>query len=224
MILFSEEHSIVSSHEILGRTCAIFHSVVGCNLHCYKCHNYKELVETRHNLVTITPKDIITVYALHADLFDTIVFSGGEFLMYNNNELLKTLSDFKYVFPDHKIIVYTNGSFPSRIKLLSDEKLVDGFHMDIKFPYIINNNDPQYMHMAKTVIGKELNDNIIKLFLESIDIIAEYNLPMSLFRTVKYPFFTDEVFQLIKNIVETYNDKHKVNIPWQLNEFLDAAI
>lgn len=97
----------------------------GCNFACPYCHNKKSIVDSKDY---ITFKDIYAYLKSRKNLIDAVTFSGGEpTLMRELKERIKLVKELGY-----KIKLDTNGSNPTTLKDLLDEKLLDYVAMDIK--------------------------------------------------------------------------------------------
>lgn len=187
--------------DIKGKTSLMFYSINGCNLKCYKCHSYKDLIETKHAII-ISESDCINIIKNNGFLYDAIVFSGGEFLINNIDFIKSFLYNVRKEY-DGLIIINTNGTFPYKIEELSKLNLVDGFYLDIK-GCELNNKDDIF-----NIIGvDDLYIDDIKL---SIEHIAKYNKGYSQFRTVKYPIVNEKYFKDIQKYVEKYDVEYVIN-------------
>ena len=197
---------IKTSVDFSGHTSALVHSLIGCNLKCYKCHNYKDLVAKQHKKY-YSDTDIIEKMKLNGFLFDAIIFSGGEFLLENIEDIKGFLTKLRVVF-EGKIIINTNGTFPEKILILAKSDLVDGFHMDIKFDFW-NEIDTD---VAVKTIGRVVSPIALR---NSFNTIKQFDKGNSEFRTVKYPFLSEEYFKGIEKKCELEGVK------WVLNGFVD---
>ena len=186
---------------------------IGCNLKCYGCFNYEALIA--NPIDTCDDEYIIDSIKRNGFMFDSIIFSGGEFLVNRICDIERVLNRTRDIFSG-VIIVNTNGTFPEKVKHLIDLGAVDGIHLDIKLPIDVNSE----YDIKEDVIGFKNVD--LKLVYETADIIAKRNSPLSRFRTVKYPILSDEYFDLIKLSVAKINEKNKSNIEWSVNDFLDV--
>jgi len=115
---------LASHTDLPGQHALILHTISGgCNLHCYHCHNYQELIVTKHDNYYTT--DIIMQYlGLNEYLFDAIILSGGEFL----NNSLPDIEEFLLMLKTFhkKIIINTNGILYDKIQYCMQRNLVDG--------------------------------------------------------------------------------------------------
>jgi pyruvate-formate lyase-activating enzyme len=147
-------------------------------------------------------------------LFDSLIISGGEFLINNLQEISNFLKRIRIVF-NGIVIINTNGFYPDKMSVLCKEKLVDGFHLDIKLPPHIQLSPL----IIKDIYGIETDINNV---YKSANIIAKHNSQYSQFRTVKYPILDDEYFNEIKRYVNQVNQTHRSHIEWHLNEFVEG--
>jgi len=195
---------IKSNVDYKGYTSLVIHSLEGCNLKCFGCHNYKELVETKHSKF-YKDKDIINKIKLAGYMFDVLIFSGGEFLISDIKDIVKFL---KKIRNEYKgiVIINTNGTFPDKIKTLIDLKLVEGFHMDVKYKFWEEDE------MASKTLGVSHNYNE-KVF-SSFRILKNSLLEHNLFRTVNYPYLSKKYIEDINTFMIKNNSK------WSLNDFV----
>ncbi len=116
------DHLIRTFNDLPGHTTLLVHSLSGCPLHCYGCHNYDEIIAT-------TPKKYKTVDNLldylkkSGYLFDAIMFSGGEFLLNKINEIDYLLKMVRTLFSG-KIIVTTSGVYHEKITHLYQARTI----------------------------------------------------------------------------------------------------
>lgn len=190
---------IKTNREIEGDTSLLIHSLVGCNLNCFGCHNKMELVDncpTEH----YTEEQIIEIIKSNGYFFDSIIFSGGEITL--NNNLENFLKKVKDVYSG-KIILYSNGTNPSKIKDIIN--IVDGIYIDIK--YDIQKED------TYNILGVAHNKEDI---ISTLDLVYSNNKKrLSGFRTVKYPQYSDSYLEDLKLFI----NKKYPNIEYKQNEF-----
>jgi len=203
-------------NDLPNHTTLLIHSLAGCNLHCYGCHNYEEIVaKKQHDF--FTSENIIEHLKLNGYLFDAVLFSGGEFLIEEINTVSSFLTKIRNIF-EGKIVINTNGSFPEKIIILHEQQLVDGFHIDMKLPYhLLNIVDDQ--EIFKSVIGIKPTQEFIDKLLQSIELVIKYNSPLSQVRTVKYPILDNSFFVEIERFIISLNQKYNSHVPYQLNDF-----
>ena len=205
-------------NDLPNHTTLLVHSLAGCNLHCYGCHNYDEIIAKKHDDF-LTSENIIEHIQLNGYLFDALLFSGGEFLIEDIDSVSSFLKEIGTVF-DGKIVINTNGSFPEKIKFLHEQQLVDGFHIDMKLPYqILSTDDDQ--DIFKSIIGVKPTQEFIDRLLRSIELVIQYNSSLSQVRTVKYPILDEPFFSEIEGYILSLNQKYRSHVPYQLNAFYD---
>jgi len=196
----------------------IIHSI-GCNLNCYQCFNYKDFVSQPQNICD--EEYILHEIKMNGYLSDAIIFSGGEFLKNPVDEIVLFLSDVKQIYKG-LIIINTNGSYPSKIKVLNEKNLIDGFHTDMKLPYYeFDNEIPQETELILGIPKESMDMNS---FLQSIEYTVQFDKGYSQIRSVKYPFMNDEVFERNKIYVQQLNLKHNKNTSYSVNEFIESEI
>lgn len=99
----------------------------GCNFRCPFCHN-ADLVFLPENTAEIRQEDILSFLKKRAKVLEGVCISGGEPLLHKGLEaFLRKIKELGY-----KIKLDTNGSNPTKLKHLVDEKLIDFVAMDIK--------------------------------------------------------------------------------------------
>jgi pyruvate formate lyase activating enzyme len=99
----------------------------GCNFRCPYCHN-GDLVEHTATLSPYTHEEIFSHLKKRASVVDGVVISGGEpTLQPDLPDFIKEIKDLGYL-----VKLDTNGSHPTMLRQLVNEKLVDYVAMDIK--------------------------------------------------------------------------------------------
>ena len=202
--------------DLPGCTSLMIHSLAGCNLRCFGCHNYDDLVASRHEH-DLLAEDVVEQIMGNGYLFDAIIFSGGEFLMGNIVEISAFLAEIRKSFTG-TIIINTNGTFPEKIRYLLERELADGIHIDMKMPY---HTFDKSMDMAayQTVLGISPTSELIENMLASVQSVVWHNSPYSQVRTVKYPVLSEEYFEQIRTYVDELNKRYKSKVTYKLNEF-----
>lgn len=148
-----------------GKICSTIF-IAGCNFRCGFCHN-PELVlpEEIERIEAPTETEIITMLVERKRLIDGVCITGGEPLM--SPDIVKLIRKIKDKgFP---VKIDTNGSFPTVLNTLIDEKLIDYIAMDIKAP------KEKYAGSA----GVKINTDLIQ---QSIDLIKNSSIDYE-FRT-----------------------------------------
>lgn len=158
-----------------------------CNMNCYGCFNIRSLFK-------VEPEDwdidqVITYIKPQTDLFEYIVFTGGEILTAPVDLLAQTILKVRNAFPDKKLILYTNGLEYEKLEQIIDG--VDGVHMDLKLPYHLLH--PEDEEFVKYTIGRKLTATDLNNLLKSIELVIQKDIGYSQIRTVKYPFTDAEI-------------------------------
>ena len=102
---------------------------VGCNMRCGYCHN-PELVLPERAAPSIPSDEIILFLESRVKRLDGVVISGGEPTIHD--DLPKLVQRIKRL--GYAVKLDTNGTRPSMVRELIDQKLVDFVAMDIKGP------------------------------------------------------------------------------------------
>ncbi len=148
--------------------------LTGCNFKCGFCHNF-DIVDPdlASGRVPITEKEFFDFLKSKQGLIDGICVTGGEPTI--NADLINFIKRIKEL--NFSIKLDTNGSNPSMLKELIDQKLLDFVAMDIK-------TSPEKYTKA---VGTEINiDNIKK----SVEIIRKSKIDYE-FRTTVVPGIVD---------------------------------
>lgn len=167
--------------------CTIF--TKGCNFKCPFCHNSSLIDLKKEN---DKYNEVISYLNKRKGILDGVCITGGEPLIHKSiKDLIKEIKSMGFL-----VKLDTNGSNPSMLKELIDEKLIDYVAMDIK-----NTFDKYEM-----TIGCKTNiDNIKK----SIEIIENSCIDYEFRTTIVKEFHT---FDDIKNIAKMLNSKSKYYI------------
>lgn len=104
--------------------CLIF--TQGCNFRCPFCHNKDLLGDENEDSISVD--EVFSYLDKRKGVLDGVVISGGEPLLQPDIEEFIT----KVKNMGYKIKLDTNGSSPTKLKLLIDKGLVDYIAMDIK--------------------------------------------------------------------------------------------
>ena len=154
--------------------------IAGCNFRCGFCHN-PELVITSEieKLEPMTENELLTALVERKRLIDGVCITGGEPLM--SPETVKLIRKIK----DKGLAVKldTNGSVPTLLKTLIDEKLVDYVAMDIKgtkerYPAISCSNinvgliEESIKILKESNIDYEFRTTVVKGMLEKKDVVG----------------------------------------------------
>ncbi len=143
--------------------CTVF--LGGCNFRCPFCHN-SSLISVNESESEVSYDELMTFLKKRVGTLDGVAITGGEPLINDDIEtLLRDIKDLGY-----SVKLDTNGSFPSRLKYLIENGLVDYVAMDIK-------NSPEKYALT---CGKKIMD--LSGVTESINYLLKGNVPYE-FRT-----------------------------------------
>lgn len=203
--------------DLPGHTTLLVHSLSGCPLQCFGCHNYDEIVAN-------TPKEHKTMDDFYlylrksGFLFDAVMFSGGEFLINQIDTVRELLTETRKLFSG-KIIVATCGMYSEKVKQLYAEELVDGIHIDMKLPYHVLDvkEDKQ---IFQDIMGINPSAKMVENLLSSIDAVIAHNSHLDQVRTVKYPILSDVFFDEIKTYIDRRKAELNSDVTYFLNDFL----
>ncbi len=194
----------------------LIHSWNGCNLRCLGCHNYDELIAKKPDNY-LNAEQVISRLDGCAEIFDAVIFSGGEFLINELSEIEHFLKQVRRVF-NGKTIIFTNGTFPCKMQSLMNNQLVDGFHIDMKLPFHgLNPKDDREVFQA--ILGLVPSVSTCQDILESVELVIRHNSSLSQVRTVKYPLLSDEYFEQIREYVIGLIEKYDSAVPYFLNPY-----
>lgn len=203
--------------DLPGHTSLLIHAWNGCNMHCFGCHNYEELISAGPDGSHLNAEQVVRRLADCGGLFDAVLLSGGEFLMNERAEVERFLVQVREVFAG-KIVVFTNGSYPRKLQRLLDSGLIDGAHIDMKLPY--HRLDPALdREVYEAVIGIAPPARFVQDMLEAVETVIRHNSMVSQVRTVRYPLLSDEYFEQIRLFVEALKIKHNSGVPYFLNPY-----
>lgn len=152
--------------------------IAGCNFRCPFCHN-PELVlpEQIEQLEPMSENELFTALVERKRFIDGVCITGGEPLL--SPDIVKLLHKLKE--KGFAVKLDTNGSVPTLLKKLIDEKLVDYVAMDIKAPkerYAeatgVNSNmklvEESIKILKESGIGYEFRTTVVKGLLSKDDI------------------------------------------------------
>lgn len=203
-------------HDLPGYVSLLIHSWNGCNLRCFGCHNYEELIATKPDDYLTTQQVIDRIDGID-DLFDAVLFSGGEFLINGILEIEDFLRQVRSIYGG-KLIIFTNGTYPRKLQRILASNLIDGVHVDMKLPF--HCLDPEYdRELFETLIGTIPSIQFCEDILESVEIVIRHNSPLSQVRTVRYPILSDEYFEQIQTYVNGLQTKFDSIVPYYLNPY-----
>ncbi len=157
--------------------CTVF--TYGCNFRCPFCHN-ADLVADRRQQKPLPEQVFWNLLEDRRGILEGVVISGGEPL------LQPDLGAFLWKIKTEGYLVKldTNGSFPDRLRLLLEEKLVDFVAMDIK------NSPEKYAFTSGAAVDPEIVSQSIALLLEK-------NVPCEFRTTAVKEFHTPADFTKI---------------------------
>ena len=189
-----------------------------CNMNCHGCFNIGSLFEYEDSDLDIY--QVVDYIVEQRDLFEYIVFTGGEYLVNPIEEIIEHLNFIRGYFPEKKFILYTNGLEYDKLQKVIDLRLFDGIHMDIKLPYHLLNNEDE--DIVQLTIGRKLANTHIRRLLKSIEAVIVADAAESQLRTVKYPFSSEGSWHEIQLYIDELNEKHGKKVPYKLNEFVEV--
>lgn len=149
----------------------------GCNFRCPFCHN-ASLVLNPEQERGILEQDFFGFLAKRRGLLDGICISGGEPLL--QEDLKKFISEIKSL--GFLVKLDTNGSFPTKLKELVGDGLIDYVAMDIK------NSPADYAKTAGII------DNMLPRINESVSFLLSGAVDYEFRTTVVKDFHTKEDF------------------------------
>lgn len=157
----------------------------GCNMRCPFCHN-PELIHTNQKSI-LSEEEFFELIARRKKFLDAICISGGEPTQQPDlEEFIVRIKSMGYL-----VKLDTNGSAPSRLRSMIDEKLIDYVAMDIK-------NSPQKYSMTMGVKSSKLLEEIQK----SVKILLESSIPYEFRTTVVKEFHESQDFYEIGKWIE----------------------
>ena len=156
--------------------CTVF--LVGCNFKCPWCYNSQLVTEDKASQREIIPEDEFFAFLKQRQGFlEGVVVCGGEPTMYEDlPQFIKKIKNLKYL-----VKLDTNGSNPSLLKNLIEEKLIDYVAMDVKLPkerykevfknVSVNKIEQSIKILKKSNIDFELRTTVVPKVLTKKDII-----------------------------------------------------
>lgn len=208
MSIYFAKNSITTYTDVKGK-CSLMFFTFGCNLKCYKCHVYKDLN------TEVPPKDyakedeILQQIEEGKDFVDCVIFSGGEFLVYDVEQIEDFLLKVRRIFSG-LIIVNTNGTFPQKMEQIA--YLVDGFYLDVKCPFwLLNRISYMDREMFKQVYGIDYSEKIISKLAQSVLLLVKRKSKYDRTRTVEYPFLSKNDHELIEQTMNVLKLEHDFN-------------
>jgi len=178
--------------------CTVF--TRGCNLRCPYCHNASLVLPHQFEPPEIAIEEFFGFLAKRQGILDGVCISGGEALLQSGIE------DFIHRIHDMGFLVKldTNGTFPERLRKLSEEGFLDYVAMDIK-------NVPECY--GKNVGIQNFSTSAIE---ESVDFLLSGKQPFEFRTTVIREFHNAETFFKIGEWI-------RGNEPYFLQSFVDSG-
>ena len=208
---------LLTLSEIPGHPALLVHALTGCSFHCFHCFNYKELIATKHKQ-TYSISDVINYLIRQKDLFEYIIFSGGEFLNAPLQDLIEDLQAVRQV-SDKPIIVYTNGTNDTKMEELFKLRLIDGFHIDMKLPYHLLSLDD--LDLIELTLGIKINDlSLFNKLIKAIEFVVKNDQGFSKVRSVRYPFLSDSAFEENRHFISQLNKRYNKSVIYEVNDFI----
>jgi len=166
-----------------GKIAAIIFSR-GCNFRCRYCHN-PELVDPDNYYPEIKQEEIIDFLEKRRNVLEGVVITGGEPLIHSDiKEFIKKVKELEYA-----VKLDTNGTNPTLLQELIDEKLIDYIAMDIK-------------HLPHRYSEVTPSSPDIKKIKQSIEIIKKSKLPYEFRTTVLPKLFNKKDFEDIGKMLK----------------------
>ncbi|MBN1543888.1 anaerobic ribonucleoside-triphosphate reductase activating protein [Candidatus Woesearchaeota archaeon] len=199
--------------------------IAGCNFRCPFCHN-SELVlpEKIENIEAMTENELLTALVERKRFIDGVCITGGEPLM--SPDIVKLIHKMKD--KGFAVKLDTNGSVPTLLKKIIDEKLVDYVAMDIKAPKErygeatgINANtkliEESIKILKESSIDHEFRTTVVKGLLAKEDIIA-----IGEWIKGAKAYYLQQFMSTEKTLSPEYHKKQSYT-PEELGEMLDAV-
>jgi len=213
------KHVEISFSEVKEKSVLLLFGLTGCMFHCYKCINYVELIQKKHDQY-YTIEDILHIIQLEEALFDWIILSGGEYLMAPVSKIIDDLEKIKKM-TRKPIIIYTTGYYLEKMELLWKKRLVEGFHVDMKLPYHLLTSDDH--EIIKYTIGKSLHTKDIQTLIKAIDFTVSHDSGFNQIRSVRYPHLDESAFDECRLFIQKLNEKYQKQTPYEVHPFYDLG-
>ena len=158
--------------------CTVF--TAGCNFRCPFCHNASLVVDIPKE-AEIGEEEFFAFLKKRQGILDGVCISGGEPLLQPDIEnFIKKIKEMGFA-----VKLDTNGSFPEKLKMLVEKRLVDYVAMDIK-------NSPE---LYAVTAGVEMLD--IESIKKSVGYLKEGHVPFEFRTTVVKHYHNEESFEKI---------------------------
>jgi pyruvate formate lyase activating enzyme len=153
----------------------------GCNLKCPFCHNWK--IAERKGCVSLNEVEFLQDLEESRLLIDYLHITGGEPLL-QWKELMFLLKKVKEL--GIRVSLNTNGTLVEPLKKLIRQELLDHIAVDLKLP-------PRVLYG----LPEGASEKLWVLFLKSLDLISEHQIPLELRIPVPRGFAMDEVLKYL---------------------------
>jgi pyruvate formate lyase activating enzyme len=132
----------------------------GCNMRCPFCHN-ATLVTDPNSQPSISAAEVLSYLEKRRSILEGVCITGGEPTIYPElPDLIKQIKSLGFL-----VKLDTNGTNPSMLKYLVEEKLIDYVAMDIK-------NSPEKYALSSGVSDrflKPISESVAYLLTEPVD-------------------------------------------------------
>ena len=207
---------VLTYTDIKGECSLLIHVDSGCNLHCYECYNYEELIENKDKLNWATKERLFNFLDRNIHMYDYILISGGEPTLLGRS-LIKLCIELKDRYQT-LIALNTNGTNPDVIKELIELEVLDRIYMDLKIP-IYNYNFKKYNNLSYKILGVPLTEKLFKKMERTLHILYQSKTYFEL-RTVKYPFLKPNMLKKYRDTVKRFNALYGKKITYEFNDFI----
>jgi len=183
--------------------CVIF--LPGCNFRCHYCYNTKLVLET-HTLPDIPEEDVYSYIEKRKTVLEGIVVSGGEPTVHRDlPDFLRKLKQFGL-----SVKLDTNGTNPTLVAELIQQKLVDYIALDIKAPL-----NCSYLTLTR------MKPDLLASLKQTLRLLADSPIAFELRTTVIPNFHDAQSWQLMReqvtNTLSNNFDPKKLN--WYVQPF-----
>ena len=206
---------VLTHTDIRGSMSLLVHLKCGCNMNCFSCYNYEDLIKNEKNQQWLEVENLYKHLDINSHMYDIIILSGGEPTLCGKDliNLCKTLKKNW----DVQVALNTNGTNPDLLHDLIYDKYVDKVYMDLKFPIFYFNLN-KYNDLWEKIHGIPFNQNVYDAVLKSLKVLFTSEVYFEL-RTVKYPFLNDDFLENYSCTVEEFNNRYGKSVTHQFNDF-----
>lgn len=212
------DNLLLTFAEIKNHPSLLIHAFTGCPFHCFHCFNYDEIVSNPGEGKYYPLTHVLDYINKQKDLFDYIIFSGGEYLNASLEDLIHDLGEVKKI-TSKPVIIYTSGFAPEKMRRLVDLSLVDGFHLDMKLPFHLLGEE-DFPLMTKAMGVKSGHQSVIDNFLKTVEFVISSDRGLNKIRTVRYPFLDASAFDENRLFINELNGKYGKKVPYETNPFI----